>query len=315
MRKALIFMIKRWLIYGIAFVLAFTLGLIFKGQEDSYLNVLYYPFLGLIYLFKNLSQASTTGNGFAWILLIFTASLPLIIGIIYYKKKIKAFDFLSLLFLSVSLGLVLYRSMNLNQITSWSERIMFFAPIEDIRPFIQKGLINIWLTFLLIYVIIKFFIVEISLNQKVSFVMTILMVYVILLFTYSWTQQSYLVGSHQQSLTTMENVFNIIGIILMMILIDMMIIFVRNISDANYRHNLRKLTILIKVVSLNVLIISVIKVGMLNGFQLIYLGDINDISFSFYIDIFSWILVFFFYGLYHYIVIADDVMEEVELTI
>src|SRR3989339_852591 len=223
---------KRWLVYGFSFVLAFVLGLVYRGEDLSYMNVIYFPFLGLIDLMMQLSQGSTTGNGFAWILLFLVSSLPLVVGVIIYKKEIKLFDVSSLFVLSISLGTILYRCMNLNQVPTWLERIQFFQTVGDIRPLIQ-----------------------------------------------------------------------------------MMIIFVEKIRDEDYRESLKKLTLWIKMISLSILLLSTIKIGILNGYQLIHLGELNDISFTFSLDILSWVLVFFFYGLYHYIVMANDVMEEAELTI
>ena len=289
---------KRWLVYGFSFVLAFVLGLVYRGEDLSYMNVIYFPFLGLIDLMMQLSQGSTTGNGFAWILLFLVSSLPLVVGVIIYKKEIKLFDVSSLFVLSISLGTILYRCMNLNQVPTWLERI-----------------INLWLVFFLLYVIFKFFIVKKDLSQKVSHVMMMLVVYMILLFTYSWTQKSYGFVTHEQSVLSIENIFNLVITLMMIILIEMMIIFVEKIRDEDYRESLKKLTLWIKMISLSILLLSTIKIGILNGYQLIHLGELNDISFTFSLDILSWVLVFFFYGLYHYIVMANDVMEEAELTI
>ena len=177
------------------------------------------------------------------------------------------------------------------------------------------GLINLWLVFFLLYVIFKFFIVKKDLSQKVSHVMMMLVVYMILLFTYSWTQKSYGFVTHEQSVLSIENIFNLVITLMMIILIEMMIIFVEKIRDEDYRESLKKLTLWIKMISLSILLLSTIKIGILNGYQLIHLGELNDISFTFSLDILSWVLVFFFYGLYHYIVMANDVMEEAELTI
>jgi len=306
---------KRWLVYGFSFVLAFVLGLVYRGEDLSYMNVIYFPFLGLIDLMMQLSQGSTTGNGFAWILLFLVSSLPLVVGVIIYKKEIKLFDVSSLFVLSISLGTILYRCMNLNQVPTWLERIQFFQTVGDIRPLIQMGLINLWLVFFLLYVLKSFFIVKKDLSQKVSHVMMMLVVYMILLFTYSWTQKSYGFVTHEQSVLSIENIFNLVITLMMIILIEMMIIFVEKIRDEDYRESLKKLTLWIKMISLSILLLSTIKIGILNGYQLIHLGELNDISFTFSLDILSWVLVFFFYGLYHYIVMANDVMEEAELTI
>jgi hypothetical protein len=306
---------KRWFIYGISFILALVLGFVYRGDDMSYMNVIYFPFLGLIDLMMHLSQASTTGNGFAWILLFLVSALPIVIGVIIYKKEMKLFDVSSLWMLSISLGAIFYRSMNLNQVPAWLERIEFFQTVGDIRPLIQMGLINLWLVLFLLYVVAKFFIVKKALSQKVSHVMMMLVVYMILLFAYSWTQKSYSFVSHEQSVLSIENIFNLLVSSLMMVMIEMMIIFVEKIREEDYRESLKKLTLWIKIVSLSILLLSIVKIGILNGYQLIYLGELSDISFTFSLDILSWVLVFFFYGLYHYIVMANGVMEEAELTI
>lgn len=306
---------KRLMIYMIVIVITLVLSIVYKDLGEEGIFLLYAPFLVIKDILANLSLSSSLGNFFAWIILLMISSIPLGIGMLVMKKKMKLFDVLCLTVLSISLGYVFYVMINMQDIASWNEAIVFFQSEHDIRPVIAYGILNVWFGILLFYVVIKMFVIKKEFGRTFLYLMICLMCFVLVLTVQSMTSSSFEGVGISRNLYNIEWLFNLVITISTLILSELMITMIDLFRKKEYKEKLLSLAKLIHMTTLMIIVASLAKMMILNFYQLIYLNELTHRAFDFSIDLFAWLFVFFFYGLYHYITDAKEMMEEAELTI
>ena len=306
---------KRWFLYLGVVILSVIGSMALKNQENTTQFLFYWPIQGFASLLEKMSLGSSFGNFIAWILLLLVCLLPLIVGYLLLKKSLKRFDVISLVVIGITFGITIYYIINVKSVPSWLARIEFFGNEADIKPFIAYGLINVWCGVLLSYLIIRIFIFHQTMGKYFLSLMVFFISFFIMIYIQSLFNQTFDFSTFDLRILTMSNIFDLISFFAMVIFMELIIIFIEHIKDEDFRDTLPKLTTWIKIMTLTMVITSVLKLITTNLVQLLSFDQLNDISFEFNIDMVPWLFVFFFYGLYHYISHANDVMEEAELTI
>lgn len=306
---------KRWLVYLGVGLISIIGSILLKDLDDSALFLFYWPIRGFSYLIETMSHASPFGNFVAWILLILVSGIPLGLGYLILKKDLKRFDFVGLSIIGFTFGITVYFIINTMSIPSWVTKIEFFSEVADIKPFIAFGIINVWCGFVLAYLVIRLFIIQKTMGKYFLSLMVALISFTILIFIPSLFKQTLGFSTPDLRIQTLGAFFNIVIFISMMVFMELITLFLENIQNQTFTGQLPKLTKWIKLSTLVMISTALINLILSNLLQLIYLGELNDISFEFTIDMIPWLFVFFFYGLYHYISHANDIMEEAELTI
>lgn len=306
---------KRILIYAITITLSIIFSVIFKDLGEKGIFLLYVPLLALKDGLTTLSLSSSFGNVIAVLIWLFVSAIPLIAGIIFLKKKMMTYDILYLTGLSISLGVGYYLMINMQDVPAWLEMIEFFHDAGDIRPVIAYGILNVWFGLLLLYLVIRILIIKKSFGKNYINLLVILMAVVLVITVQSFTQTTDLGEGKYRTLMMLAKSFDMILMMATLTLSECMITMIDYFRQKEYREKLIKLAKRIKILTLVIILVSLTKLISMNYYQLTYLNQLSDTSFDFSIDLISWLFVFFFYGLYHYITDAKDVMEEAELTI
>lgn len=306
---------KRILIYAITILLSIIFSVIFKDLGEKGIFFLYLPFFAIKDGLISLSMGSNFGNVIAWFIFIFISALPLVIGIVILKKKMLTYDILWLIGLSITLGLGYYLMINMEGVPAWLEMIEFFQEAADIKPIITYGILNVWFGLLLLYIVIRILIIQKTFGKNYINLLVILMCIVLAITVHSLAQIGDLGDGKNRTLMILAKSLDIILMIATLTFIECMITMIDYFRQKEYRDKLIKLAKWIKILTLIIITVSLLKLISTNFYQLVYLNEISNASFDFSVDIISWLFVFFFYGLYHYITDAKDVMEEAELTI
>ena len=306
---------KRILIYAITILLSIIFSVIFKDLGEKGIFLLYAPLLALKDGLTTLSLSSSFGNFIAVVIWLLVAASPLLAGILILKKKMMTYDILYLTGLSITLGVGYYLMINMQDVPAWLEMIEFFQDAGDIRPVIAYGILNVWFGLLLLYLVIRILIIKKSFGKNYINLLVILMVVVLVITVQSFTQALDLGEGKYRTLMMLAKSFDMILMMATLTLSECMITMIDYFRQKEYREKLIKLAKWIKILTLAIILVSLTKLIIMNYYQLTYLNQLSDTSFDFSIDLISWLFVFFFYGLYHYITDAKDVMEEAELTI
>ena len=306
---------KRWFLYLGVVIVSVMGSILLKNQESTTQFLFYWPIQGFASLLKKMSLSSLFGNFVAWILLILVCLLPLLIGYLLLKKSLKNFDIFSLAIIGLTFGITIYYIINITSVPSWLAKIEFFGNEVDIKPFIAYGLINVWCGILLSYLIVRIFIFHQTMGKYFLSLVAFFVSFFMIIYIQSLLSQTFDLSTPDLTIQTISNIFDLISFIAMVIFMELIILFIEHIKDEDFRDTLPKLTTWIKIMTLTMVITSVVKLISTNLVQLLSFDKLNDISFDFNIDMVPWLFVFFFYGLYHYIIHANDVMEEAELTI
>jgi len=306
---------KRLMIYLMVIAITCVLSIIYKDLGEEGIFLLYAPFLVMKDFLASLSLSSGVGNFFAWTILLSIAISPLEVGLLFMKKNIGLYDVIFLTVISLSLGYALYLMINMQDITSWREAILFFQSEHDIRPIITYGILNIWLGLCLLYVVLKIFVIQKELKTNYLYLMVFLMCFVLILTVQSMMTSSFEEIGVARNLYRIEWVFNLVLSLSTLILSELMITMMDLFRKKDYKEHLISLAKIIRIVTLLIIIGSLAKLVIVNLYQLVYLNELTHTSFDFSVDLIAWLFVFFFYGLYHYIIDAKEVMDEAELTI
>jgi hypothetical protein len=306
---------KRILIYAITITLSIIFSVIFKDIGDRGIFLLYVPLLALKDGLTSLSVASGFGNVIAWLILILVSASPLGIGILILKRKMIAYDIVCLIGLSITLGVSYYLMINTEGVPQWLEIIHFFQEAGDIKPLIAYGILNIWFGLCLLYVVVRILIVTKSFGTNYINLLVILMSVVLVILVQSFSTDLFQGEGKQRTLSILSGTLDIIMMIATLTLSECMITMIDYFRQKEYKDKLLHLAKWIKVLTLIIILLSLTKLISINLYQLRYLNELTNASFDFSIDIVSWLFVFFFYGLYHYITDTKDLMEEAELTI
>ncbi len=306
---------QRISIYATTIILSIIISVIFKDLGEKGIFFLYLPFFAIKDGLISLSMGSNFGNVIAWFIFIFISSLPLVIGIVILKKKMLTYDILWLIGLSITLGLGYYLMINMEGVPAWLEMIEFFQEAADIKPIITYGILNVWFGLLLLYIVIRILIIQKTFGKNYISLLVILMCIVLAITVHSLAQIGDLGDGKNRTLMILAKSLDIILMIATLTFIECMITMIDYFRQKEYRDKLIKLAKWIKILTLIIITVSLLKLISTNFYQLVYLNEISNASFDFSVDIISWLFVFFFYGLYHYITDAKDVMEEAELTI
>lgn len=306
---------KRWWVYLSVVAISIIGSLLLKGLDDTTQFLFYWPIRGFSYLLESMSLASTFGNFVAWILLILVSGVPLGLGYLLLKKDLRRFDLIGLSVIGFTLGITIYFIINMTSISSWATKIEFFSELGDVKPFIAFGMINVWCGIVLSYFVIRIFLLQQTMGKYFLSLMVALVSFSMMIYIQSLFKQTLGFSTYDLRIQTLGVFFDVVIFVSMMIFMELIIVFIEHIQEQTFTGNLPQLTKWIKLVTLIMVSASLIKLVLINLLQLVYMGRLNDISFEFTIDMVPWLFVFFFYGLYHYISHANDIMEEAELTI
>lgn len=306
---------KRLVLYVLVLVIGIILSNTYDSKDIGFLSVLYSPFTLVVNSLGSLSEHSRFGNVVAWGLLILVSLLPLGIGFSIVRKKITLFDFVGLSLLSILLGITFYLGINLGAEGIFRKIVIFFQDSETAKLILSIGLYNVWLSLCLLYLLVRQVLFAKSLLKSLKQILPIFVSYIIFLASYVLSMSKINFRSYQTTLETYDSLFGIVESLLSIVLIEFILMFVEFILDGSFKEKLIKQTKLIKGVALGLLAVSLIKVVFVNLFQLAFINELSNTNFSFSIDIFYWVLVFFFYGLYEYIVLANQAVLDQELTI
>ncbi|MBM7453690.1 hypothetical protein JN09_001022 [Acholeplasma morum] len=306
---------KRLILYVLVLILGIVLSNTYDSKDIGFLAVLYSPFSLVVNILSSLSEESGFGNVLAWGLLIIISLLPLLLGYVTLRKNTSLFDLIGLSILSIVLGITFYISINLGAEGIFRSVIIFFRDLEDAKLILSIGLYNVWLSLCLLYLLARQILFVKSLLKSLKYILPFFVSYAILLATYVLSMSKISFNSYQTTLSSYDSLFGFVESLLAVVLIEFILMFVEYILDGSFKEKLITLTKLIKGASIGLLSVSLIKVCFVNLFQLAYITKLSNTNFTFKIDIFYWVLVFFFYGLYEYIVLANQAVLDQELTI
>lgn len=306
---------KRILIYAITILLSIIFSVIFKDLGEKGIFLLYVPLLALKDGLTSLSVSSGFGNTIAWMVLLIVSASPLGIGMLILKRKMLTYDIIWLIGLSITLAVAFYFMINMEGIPEWLEVIIFFQEAFDIKPLIAYGILNIWFGLCLLYVVVRILIIKKSFGTNYINLLVILMSVILVILVQSYMKISFQGEGEQRTLSIFAKMLDITMMIATLILSECMITMIDYFRQKEYKDKLLHLAKWIKILTLIIILLSLTKLISINLYQLRYLNKLTNVSFDFSIDIISWLFVFFFYGLYHYITDTKDMMEESELTI
>lgn len=305
---------RRLIIYSICLTIITVLAWIYKSIYPS-MAVIYIPFLQISQWLVTLSQKSFLLNALAWLLFLFVSSLPLLIAILMYKKKLKRFDTIAMCIISLSLCIILYFSINMSLVKSWIDRIYDFGYHMDIRPMIRIGLFNIWLSLIAMYAIIKIFIQKHTSSKRIIYMMIVLLIFYMIIAIPNIMDANFTFRSSIETLNSIRIIVSIIFTIGMFVIFNYMIEFMTCLAEDIKHPKMLTYATMIKMTSLGMISLGAIFTLFENIYMLFIFDKTTHISFTFSLDIINWIIIIFFYGIYHYLIYSQKVIEEAELTI
>lgn len=305
---------KRLYVYGLCIAIIAALAFIYKSVYPM-VAVIYIPFFQISYWLIALSQKSFILNAVAWLIFLLTSSLPILIASFIYKKSLKRFDTIAMIILSLTLGIILYFSINMSLVKSWIGRIYDFGHHVDIRPMIRIGLFNIYLSLIAMYAIVKIFIQKQTSSKRIIYMMIVLFMFYVIITIPNFVYAQLSFQTSAQTLASIKTIVTIMFTIGMFVIFNYMIEFMICFADENKHPEMLNYASMIKITSLSMISLGAIFTLFENIYMLFIFDSATHISFTFSLDIINWIIIIFFYGMYHYLIYSQKVIEEAELTI
>lgn len=306
---------KRYIVYAMLILFTAFMTAIVKGTDYETLSLIHILYNIWISLIIFLASGNVFTNILGWILVILISLTPIVVGLIIYRLKLSTFDKLALILLSLLFTVTQLISLNTNQVASWVEALTLFDQEFLIRTLIRSGVLNIYLSLLVIYGFLKVFL-EGHLRKKNFITMLyVLSILLTVLTTEHIVRFNYAFQTFVEQANTILNILDMLTQTGLVILLEIMIIFLSKVKDNPKDKTIIHDASLAKWIGLTLLIISSLTVLLDNLFNLMLMHELTTISFNFTIHTTLWVIVIFFYGIIHYIAYMNDLVEESELTI